>query len=50
VIVRFGSAISLLVKYRYLSWVISMAWMVSENTMQDAVWPLNCSFLTAPIA
>src|SRR5262249_30357349 len=38
------------VNCRYLSCVISIAWMVSENTMQEAVSSENCSFLTAPIA
>src|ERR1700743_3128309 len=38
------------VKWRYLSCVISIAWMVSENTMQEAVSSENCAFLTAPIA
>src|SRR5450631_758820 len=27
-----------------------IAWMVSENTMHDAVSSENCAFLTAPIA
>src|SRR5262249_44682607 len=45
-----ASTIFLEVKCRYLSCVISIAWMVSENTMQDAVSSENCGFLTAPIA
>ena len=45
-----ASAILFGVNWRNLSWVSSMVWMVSENTMQDAVWSENCSFCVAPIA
>src|SRR6185437_8551578 len=37
-----ASTIFFEVNCRYLSWVISIAWMVSENTMQDAVSSENC--------
>lgn len=45
-----ASAIGFGVNWRNLSWVSSMAKMVSEKTMQLAVSSLNCGFLTAPTA
>jgi hypothetical protein len=45
-----ASAIFFGVNWRNLSWVSSMAWMVSENTMQEAVSSQNCSFFSAPTA
>ena len=45
-----ASAIFFGVNCLNLSWVSSIAWMVSENTMQDAVSSQNCGFLAAPIA
>src|SRR4051794_14138666 len=49
-LVVLASAICLVVNCRYFSWVNSITWMVSENTMQDAVSSQNCALLTAPIA
>ena len=45
-----ASAIALGVNCRNLSWVSSITWMVSENTMQEPVPSLNRSSLAAPIA
>src|ERR1700712_5924384 len=49
-LVVFASAIALVVNCRYLSCVISIAWIVSEKTMHDAVSSQNGSRFTAPIA
>ena len=38
------------VKLENFSWVRSMAWMVSENTMQAAVSSENMGFMVAPTA
>ena len=46
----FASAIGLGVNWRNLSWVSSMAWIVSENTMHEAVLSQNRSSLRAPTA
>ena len=49
-LVVFASAIFLGVNWRNLSCVSSIAWMVSEKTMQEAVSSQNCSFFWAPTA
>jgi hypothetical protein len=38
-----SSSKALVVNCRYFSYVISIAWMVSENTMHDAVSSENCA-------
>ena len=49
-LVLWVSAICFDVNCLYLSWVSSITWMVSDNTMQAAVSSVNCGLFLAPTA